>query len=242
MNLDFLIPAAQANGGEAAVARSPMEPGSRAAGARFEVRDGFNVATAYGPDPAREAAAAAQSAGWADVSHLAKLELQGAPEVLETIAAECDGDLRLGEAVRAGEAWWCRLTPTRALIIAEPAAAPGMRERLKQAAAGAERASVIDVSTVFAALTLVGPRAREVFARFCAIDLRPSRTPVGALRPGSIGRQPGILICEASDRYLFLFGWATGEYMWSVVADAAGHLGGAPIGVDALREVSAAHA
>ncbi|HYZ81643.1 MAG TPA: hypothetical protein VE571_10260, partial [Solirubrobacteraceae bacterium] len=84
--------------------------------------------------------------------------------------------------------------------------------------------------------------ARETFARFCALDLRPQVTPVGALRPGSIGRQPGLLIREDEDRYLFLFGWATGEYMWSVVADAAGHLGGGPVGVDALREVSAAHA
>jgi sarcosine oxidase gamma subunit len=86
-------------------------------------------------------------------------------------------------------------------------------------------------------MTLVGPLAREVFARFCALDLRPAVTPVRALRPGSIGRQPGILVCEAEDRYLFLFGWAIGEYMWSVVADAGGHLGGRPIGVDALSEL-----
>ena len=73
----------------------------------------------------------------------------------------------------------------------------------------------------FAAITVSGPLARETFARFCALDLRPHVTPVGALRPGSIGRQPGILIREDEDRYLFLFGWATGEYMWSTVADAA---------------------
>jgi glycine cleavage system aminomethyltransferase T len=93
-----------------------------------------------------------------------------------------------------------------------------------------------DVTTNFAAMTLVGPRAREVFARFCALDLRPAVAPVRALRPGSIGRQPGVLICEAENRYLFLFGWATGEYMWSVVTDAGEHLGGRPIGVDALAE------
>jgi len=83
---------------------------------------------------------------------------------------------------------------------------------------------------------------RETFARFCALDLRPHVIPVGALRPGSIGRQPGILIREDEDRYLFLFGWATGEYMWSTVADAAGHLGGGPIGVDALVDTEATRA
>jgi len=89
-------------------------------------------------------------------------------------------------------------------------------------------------TTTFAAITVAGPLAREVFARFCALDLRPHVTPVRGLRPGSIGRQPGVLVREAEDRYLFLFGWATGEYMWSIVTDAGEHLGGRPIGADAL--------
>jgi heterotetrameric sarcosine oxidase gamma subunit len=127
------------------------------------------------------------------------------------------------------------LTPKRALVLCEPAALAGLRDRLGAAAAGASQpASVVDVSTVFAALTLVGPLAREVLARFCAIDLRPSATPAASVRPGSIARQPGILVCEARERFLFLFGWAVGHYMWSVVADAGAHLGARPVGVDAL--------
>jgi len=90
------------------------------------------------------------------------------------------------------------------------------------------------VTSSFAALTLVGPLARETFARFCAIDLRPRVAPLRALRPGSVGRQPAIVIREGEQRFLFLFGWATSEYMWSVVADAGGHLGGRPLGVDQL--------
>jgi hypothetical protein len=31
---------------------------------------------------------------------------------------------------------------------------------------------------------------------------------------------------EDEDRFLMLFGWALGEYMWTVVADAAESLGG----------------
>jgi heterotetrameric sarcosine oxidase gamma subunit len=243
MSLDFLIPSSAArDGAETPVARSPMEHSARAAGARFEIREGWNLAVGYGLDAEGEAAKVAQSAGWSDVSHLTKLELQGAPETLESVAGECEAELRLGEAVRAGEAWWCRLTPTRALVICEPSTAGAVRERLTQAAAAADGASVVDVTTVFAALTVVGPLGREVFARFCAIDLRPSQAPIRALRPGSIGRQPGIVICEAEERYLFLFGWAIGEYMWSIVADAGLHLGGAPIGVDALTQLPGAEA
>ncbi|MGZ4294111.1 MAG: hypothetical protein ACXVRM_07705 [Solirubrobacteraceae bacterium] len=212
MNLDFLVPSA----GDA-VAHSPMEGPARAAGARFEVRDGWNVAVDF------PGAAPAAAVGWADVSHLGKVELQGGSDTI--------GDLPFGTAVRRDDAWWCRLTQTRALVI-------GKRPDLT----GADDLDAIDVTCNFAALTLAGPLARETFARFCALDLRPQVTPVGALRPGSIGRQPGLVIREDEERYLFLFGWATGEYMWSVVADAAGHLGGAPMGADALREVTAAHA
>jgi glycine cleavage system aminomethyltransferase T len=203
VNLDFLTPAAA----DGIVARSPMEGMAKAAGARFEVRDGWNVAVEY-------PRARTGDVAWADVSHLPKLELQG---VSETITS-----LEFGTAVRQDDAWWCRLTQSRALVIgARPALDDGDLD-------------VTDVTSNFAALTVTGPLARETFARFCALDLRPHVTPVGALRPGSIGRQPGILIREHEERYLFLFGWATGEYMWSTVADAAEHLGGGPVGVDAL--------
>ena len=42
MNLDFLTPSA-----DAAVARSPMERSAADEGARFELRDGWNVAVDY---------------------------------------------------------------------------------------------------------------------------------------------------------------------------------------------------
>ena len=53
----------------AAVARSPMEGQALAAGARMEVRDGWNVAVAY---DAAERERLETSVGWADVSHLAQ--------------------------------------------------------------------------------------------------------------------------------------------------------------------------
>jgi glycine cleavage system aminomethyltransferase T len=220
VNLDFLRPAA-----EGAVAHSPMERLAREAGARFEVRDGWNVAVEF---PGAAGAGLTDTVSWADVSHLSKIELQGPSEAIDAAAGT---ELPFGTAVRRDDAWWCRLTRTRALVI-------GKRPEV-EAATGLD---VLDVTCNFAAITLLGPLARETFARFCALDLRPHVTPVHALRPGSIGRQPGLVIREDEERYLFLFGWATGEYMWEVVADAGGHLGGAPVGADALREVATANA
>ena len=96
---------------------------------------------------------------------------------------------------------------------------------------------MVDVTTAHAALAIAGPLARELFARFTAIDLRPQATPVRGFRPGSLARVPGAILREAEDRYLMLFGAALGRYVWTVVSDAALHLGGAPVGVDALSRV-----
>ena len=189
---------------QAAVARSPMERLAKAAGAQFEVRNGWNVAVEYPGDQAP-----GETVSWVDVSHLRKLELQG---------VEVPGEL--GEAKREGDAWICQLTPTRALLLGGDHAAPP---------------DAVDVTTCFAALTIFGPQARETIARFCALDLRPHIAPPGSFRPASIARQPGMTLVQDTDRFLLLFGWAVGEYMWTVVDDAARHLGGAPAGVGALE-------
>jgi glycine cleavage system aminomethyltransferase T len=199
--LAFLSPATAEDD---AVARSPMEGKARAAGARFEVQGGWNVALEY---PGEERAR--QTVGFTDFSHLRKLELQG-----EEVPGE------LGEAKREGDAWICQLTPTRALLLGGIHAAPP---------------EAVDVTTCFAALTIFGPQAREVIARFCALDLRPQVAPPGSFRPGSIARQPGMIIVQDTDRFLLLFGWAVGEYMWSVVDDAARSLDGGPVGSPPLK-------
>ena len=97
-----------------------------------------------------------------------------------------------------------------------------IRDSLLASAADANGlASVIDTTTSQGAMTIVGPLAREIFARFTAIDLRPQVTPVHGFRPGTVARTGGAILCEAPDRYLMLFGAALGQYVWTVVADAA---------------------
>lgn len=233
MSLAFLTPI------ETAVARSPMEREALAAGARLERRDGWNVAVAF---EGHSEEVERETVGFADFSWLAKLEIQAAPAELAAIVATCAGGerLRLGGATRAGEAWWCPFTPERALVLCAPSVAATLRDRLKEAAGSVRGlASVVDVTTAHGALTIVGPHAPELFARFTAIDLRPQVTPVRAFRPGSVARTPGAILREAGDRYLMLFGAALGGYVWTVVADAAESLGGGPVGVDALPPLQA---
>ena len=239
MSFEFLAPDAAVAGRFTPLARSPMEADARAAGARFEVRDGWNVAVGYS-SVEQEREAARRVAAWADVSHLGKLELHAGPDDLAAIVGQASGgaSLELGRGTRAAGAWWLPLTGGRALIVCESGAVGALRERLTDAAsASSGLVSVVDATTKYGALTILGPQAREVFARFTALDLRAAVTPVRGLRPGSIARTPGLLLREADERYLVLFGWALGHYLWTVVADAAGHLGGSPAGVDALEPI-----
>jgi len=230
-SLAFLSP------GPGALAKSPMEPGAAAAGAVFEERDGWKVAISF-PNEER----ALSSVGFADMSHIWKMEIQADADDLASIVAAATGgaSLELGHATRAEGAWWCPYSPPRAVVFCRSCDTVALRDRLTASAAETNGlASVIDVTTAQGAMTILGPQAREVFARFTAIDLRPQVTPVHAWRPGSVARTGGAILCEAPDRFLMLFGAALGQYVWTVVDDAARHLGGGPVGVDALPALEA---
>jgi heterotetrameric sarcosine oxidase gamma subunit len=222
-------------GPAAPLARSPMEHAAAAAGARFAARDGWNVAVGYGDagDGARRPVL------WADASHIGKLELAaplgGAEAIARAVAALTGGgEVRPGgAALRAAGAWWCPVTPERVLVLADPGGLGALLAAAREQATGAAR--LTDVTTTFAALAVSGPQARETIARFCALDLRPHVTPVAAFRPGSVARTPGFVLREAGDRYLLIVGAAVAHYVWTVVADAATHLGGAPAPLDALE-------
>jgi heterotetrameric sarcosine oxidase gamma subunit len=231
VSLAFLTPGAEA------VARSPMEREALAAGARLERRDGWNIAVSFG---GAEREVCGESVGFADLSALGKIEIQASTaELAAIVAVGSRGErLELGRATRAAGAWWCPYTAERALVLCDPADAAPLRERLEEAAGAVQGlASVVDVTTAHGALAIAGPLARELFARFTAIDLRPQVTPVCGFRPGSLARVPGAILREAEERYLMLFGAALGRYVWTVVADAAESLGGAPVGVDALGRI-----
>lgn len=239
MSLAFLSPdLARPRDSVLPALRSPVERRLRAAGARLELRDGWMVPADFGVAE-RELDACRSTVGLCDRSALGKLELQAPAAAVERIVAAASGPAPLepGEADRAAGAWWCRVSAERLLAVCPPGRTPTLRADLEEAATG-ERAGVVEVTTGFGAIAVVGPRARDLFARLTALDLRPDRAPERALRPGSVARVPAIVLREHDERYLLLFGAALSHYMWTAVCDAAEPLGGALVGWDALHRLS----
>jgi heterotetrameric sarcosine oxidase gamma subunit len=217
-----------------------MERLARAAGAQFERRDGWSVAVAF-EGVERERERIEQTVAFGDRSSLTKLELQAKPDVLATVVSTAGGGVTLEPGLASGVngTWWCPVTPSRVLALGDASDAAQLRDAVTGAiaeTAGGATVTVADLTCGLAALSLIGPGARELLARFCAIDVRPTITPVAGFRPGSIARTPGYLLRDDEDRLLIMVGWALGEYLWEVVADAAQHLGGGPVGADAIAE------
>jgi heterotetrameric sarcosine oxidase gamma subunit len=187
-------------------------------GAMVETRSGWEVISSFG-DPVAEGRACAETVGFADLSHMTKIEA--------ALASPTRSLDRLAD--RAGGWWVCPVRPDLQLVLGTP----DSNESQPQAPLP-EDARATDLTAALAAIALAGPAARELFARFCALDLRDGALPVRGFRPGSVARTPGYVLREAPQRFLVLAGAAYGVYLWQLIADAAEHLGGRPVGVDAL--------
>ena len=240
MSFEFLtVERSGSADGAVPVALSPFARLQEAAGGRLEVCDGWRTAATYGP-PESELEACRSRVGVVDRSALGKLELQAPEAELSAIAAEVSegAELSCERATRASGAWWCSPSPERALVLTPPGDAAEMRDRLEAAAEG-RFASVVDLSAGLAALSVIGPSARELLARLTALDLRPARMPEQGFRPGSVGRVPAMVLREQGERFLVLVGSYHAHYIWTAIADAGVQFGAAQVGADAFAELGA---
>jgi heterotetrameric sarcosine oxidase gamma subunit len=217
---------------------SPLRERARQAGARFAIRDGWEVASSYGA-VAAEVAACRSTAGIADQSHVGKLELEAPGAALRAcIAHQAGGALEPGIARADGPRWWCPLGDQRALVLVEHGPVDilgGALERELGPAGG----SVADVSSQFAAVAIAGPRARALLARVTEIDLARGALSEGGFRVGPVTDVPAMLLRERDDRFLLLCGSADAEYLWLALSDAGRPLGVVHVGVEALERLAA---
>jgi len=82
-----------------------------------------------------------------------------------------------------------------------------------------------------------GPHAAAMFAKLCAIDLRPRTFAGDAVAQTSVARTTAIVIRADLGNtlaYHLLCDRASAEYLWPVLLDAADEFGGGPVGHAAL--------
>jgi sarcosine oxidase, subunit alpha len=232
VTLEFLTPSPDVT------AASPIEPWLRAAGARFEARDGWRVAVSVG-DPASEEAACRSGVGIADRSALGKLELQGRPERLTALLEGVvqGGAPPAGQSTRTEEALLWPSSADRALAICEPHAAPRLRALLGTACEQLGDSGLVDLTAAYAAFELRGPLARSVLERLSAIDVRPDSLPPGGVRAGMVARVPATLVCLEWQTFLVLVGAPEAPDAWEIALDE-----GEPLGLRAVGEEARARA
>lgn len=197
---------------------TPITAIAEEGGARMGVSNGFRVALTF-DGVGTEAEVARRSVVFCDTSHSTKLELQGSAEMLDRAHEDLGG-------------WWCRWHPRRVMVVGDPVASTSPTHPVSGSV------DVVDVTSVWCALTVAGPASTALIARCCSLDLRPSRVASGDFLPASVARTPGAVLVEGVGRYRLFIGTAVGRYVWEVLADAAGPLGGQPAGLECLASIA----
>ena len=84
-----------------------------------------------------------------------------------------------------------RLGPHEWLVVSAPGAETALEAELAEALAGL--GSVVDLSANRTAVQVVGPRARDVLAKGCALDLHPRAFGTGRCAQTLLGRAQVVL-------------------------------------------------
>jgi glycine cleavage system aminomethyltransferase T len=181
--------------------------------ATFKVQHGWEIAASFGDAAAEHAAL--QAVALADVSWLGKIECKG-PWAASLASQSIAGGIP------------CPVTPERLLWILEPSSIDSAWKTLESMRLGQPRCYMIDTSSVYASVELIGPYVSEVLCK-----LASARPEIGTPIFASVGGVRSLLI--RSERRLQLhFQREFGEYLWESLLDAGREFGMRAVGVEAL--------
>ncbi len=128
-------------------------------------------------------------------------------------------------SARLGEVDVLWLGPDEWLLLTDPGRAGEMMAKLRDVA-GADFASVTDVSAQRTAVELTGGPVREVLARGCAIDLHPSVLPSGTCVQTLLAQTTVILLVrdDTASHVLVLVRASFASYFAAWLVDACEEL------------------
>jgi len=135
-------------------------------------------------------------------------------------------------SAEAGEATALWLGPNEWLLTTGADTVSAVLEKLKEALAG-QAAAVVDVSDAATVISLSGPRACDVLAKGCSLDLHPTIFGPGRVAQTLVAQADVILhrIDDGAGEAIFDIHVrrSFAEYLWQWLADAALEYG---VGVD----------
>jgi glycine cleavage system aminomethyltransferase T len=211
---------------------SPLDLLARRAGAVMIQRAGRDVAAHYG-SPAGELSVCAGAVGLADLSWLRKLELRGASDVLDGVIGSAAGVcLAPGEVTCESGVWWARVSAHHTIVLCPPG--EGSSSVDVGDAALQLGASVVDVTSVRAAIGLYGRYAGRVLAAL-GVDDGPfaglSRST--AARAAIVLAIPVHLIRPSRHQVIMMVDRDDAERLWHLIESAGRPFGLSLVGADA---------
>jgi sarcosine oxidase, subunit gamma len=161
---------------------------------------------------------------------IGKINLRGNPETKEFLAAAktvlgFDLPLEPNTVVGKGEMKALWLGPDEWLVTTPPEKDQALIDKLREGLAGVHSA-VTDVGDGRSTVTLAGPRARDLLAKGCGLDLHPSVFGPGRCAQSLLARVPA-LIHQTDDAPSFdiTVNRNIAVYLWEWLVDAAGEYG-----------------
>lgn len=114
------------------------------------------------------------------------------------------------------------LGPDEYLVLAQPGLQRTLESALREAIGGTHGGAVVDVSAQRTTLALSGPKARDLLAHGCAIDLHPSVSPTGTCVQTLLAQAGIILLVRDADtaEFLLLVRGSFARYLAAWLVDA----------------------
>ncbi|NUP23921.1 MAG: sarcosine oxidase subunit gamma [Streptomyces sp.] len=124
-----------------------------------------------------------------------RLDAKGPAAEAVGLALDLQLPLQPNTVVRAGELTALWLGPDEWLLVGPPGSERDLESRVREAA-GDEPVSVIDVSAQRTTLLVTGPRAHDVLAHGCSLDLHPRVFGPGRCAQTTLGRTQVVLVAR----------------------------------------------
>jgi heterotetrameric sarcosine oxidase gamma subunit len=221
---------------------SPFHHKQASLGAKFTVDDfGWARAEQY-TDPASEKKAVEQGVGFADLSHLSKLGLNGpglrklVSERYSSAASDVRGRVLTGGRGVYENAWCAIFSIDEGMLVCHESLKEGILKELTAAETG--HFTIVDVSSVFAACYLPGPNARPLLRRLTELNVNPEEFPNLCATHTPIRHVPTILLRNDLGpmlAYQLYFERAYAEYVWDAIVISGKELGLTPVGSSAMK-------